>query len=154
MKSKLRVREVQVQLSPSMPLAGNAEEALETAAISAAIDVRLHPLLEKESVIQPTINAVDPSNTESALVADAVEKGKGELVEGASRNFLEEAEQSILSRVSRPEELSDMAKLIMSTRAQEGSETSNAPNFSPSEPGGTAMPSEHTPTRKPSPEQT
>ena len=127
MKSKLRVREVTVQLSPSMPLASNTEEALETAAISAAIDVRLHPLIDKESTIQPTINAVDPNSTESALVADAVRKGKGELVEGASHNYLEEAEQSILSRVSRPEELSDMAKLIMSTRAQEGLETSPAP---------------------------
>ena len=40
LKSKLRIREVPVQLSPSMPLACNTEEALETAAISAAIDIK------------------------------------------------------------------------------------------------------------------
>ena len=136
MKSKLRVREVPVQLSPSMPLASNTEEALETAAISAAIDVRLHPLIDKESMIQPTISAVDLNNIESALVADAVGKGKCELVEGVSHNFLDEAEQTILSRVSRPEELTVMAKLVMSTRAQEGLEASNPPTFSPQEPGG------------------
>ena len=118
LKSKLRIREVQVQLSPTMPLAGNVEEALETAAISAAIDIRLHPLLDKETAVQPTIQTTNPDHTESALVADAVRVTDKGVEEPSSDCNVEQAERSILSRLSRPEELSDMAGLIMSSKTQ------------------------------------
>ena len=71
------MREVQISVSHNMPPACDLAGELETAAIAAAIDVRLHKVVPSDQSMLPNIPKLLSTDTESALVADVVNAPEG-----------------------------------------------------------------------------